>query len=1044
MRVRSLPPALRGLAVPTLGALAVVGVLLLGLFGILLSGVQALDDDAAGARAARETLKTSAALERSTVDVETDLRGYLLTGDPVAFRPLEAGGPRIRVEGARLVTMAGSPAQRARAVDLARRTEDYLTVYAARLRADGFALDNRRLHDATLQGKRTIDDLRARFRAFDAEEQRLAVVREERSEARARLAVVLAVAGLVGSAALLLVLGLCLQRLLIVPVRRVALAARTLAAGRLDARVPDGGRGEVGLLAGSFNAMADALARREEQLRVNGDRLQGILEHTTALISVKDRDGRYVLVNREWQAVCGLGAEAALGRTDEELFGAAVALTMRGTDQDVLRTGRTTEYETEHGERCYHTLKFPLIGPDGAPYAVALMSTDATERKRALGEAVEASRSKSEFLANMSHEIRTPLNGVIGMLELLLQGELPPGQREYAQTAALSGEALLGVINDILDFSKIEAGKLELDAHDFDLREAIEDTCEMLAPQAHGKGLELLAWIDEGVPPLVRGDRGRLRQVLTNLLANAIKFTAAGDVTLRVRSDVADGRARLAFEISDTGIGIEAEAVARLFDPFSQADTSVTRRYGGTGLGLAISRRLVELMGGELRCESTPGEGSTFRFTADAGVPAGIRPTRRPRASLPPDLHVLVVDDSATNRDIVEAYLVGRGVRVATAASGDEALGRLHAAMRAGDPFGLVVLDFHMPGMNGIELAEAISRAPSLRRPKLVLLTSTGDHLAAARAAGVGHHLTKPVRRARLLETVAEAVGAGEAAPPPPSPPAAVPAPAPASAQAMEPPAQRVLVVDDNAVNQLVIQGMLEKRGFAVDCAGDGREALDALEAGPYAIVFMDCQMPELDGYAATGRIREREAAVGGAGRLPVVAMTAHAMQGDRERCLAAGMDDYLAKPLRSEALDAVLERWLGTPPAAPAAAEPAATPAGDAADALVDEARMATFKRDYPEIVPQLVALFVDGTPPLLADLRTAAQAGDAQAVRRGAHKLKGSCQNIGATWLATLARELEADPEEGPPPEALERAFASTRTALEAALPPGPSPAR
>ena len=449
------------------------------------------------------------------------------------------------------------------------------------------------------------------------------------------------------------------------------------------------------------------------------------------------------------------------------------------------------------------------------------MGTDVTDHKRAVAEALDASRSKSEFLANMSHEIRTPLNGVIGMIELLLQSDLTDEQREQAATAASSGEALLDVINDILDFSKIEAGKLELDRHDFDLRDAVEDTCEMLAPQAHGKGLELMAWIDDDVPASVHGDRARLRQVLTNLVSNAVKFTEAGEVAVRVHVEApaADGLV-VRFEVSDTGIGIPANVLPRLFDSFAQADTSTTRRYGGTGLGLAISRQLVELMGGEIHARSRMGEGSTFEFTArlDSAQPA--RPSRRNRRPLPTTLKVLVVDDNATNRAIVEAYLRARDVRCESAPGGPDALAAMHAAVRAGEPFELAILDGQMPGMDGVELASAISMAPSLRATRLIMLTSTVDRRAAARDAGVHHYLQKPVRRARLLETVADAMSGLTAEPKEPA------APTPAAVRA-----DRLLVVDDNAVNQRVVEAMLAKRGFSVELAGNGREALSMLAA---------------------------------------------------------------------------------------------------------------------------------------------------------------------------------------------------------------------
>jgi CheY-like chemotaxis protein len=624
------------------------------------------------------------------------------------------------------------------------------------------------------------------------------------------------------------------------------------------------------------------------------------------------------------------------------------------------------------------------------------------------------------------------------MTELLLESELTPEQREHASTAARSSEALLTVINDILDFSKIEAGKLELDVHDFDLREAVEDVCEMLAPQAHGKGLELMAWIDDDVPAAVTGDRARLRQVLTNLVANAVKFTERGEVAVRVRvarhgkghATVArdyltgndDEQAIIRFDVVDTGIGIPAAAMDRLFESFSQADTSTTRRYGGTGLGLTISRQLVELMGGEIGCVSEPGIGSTFHFTAALGQAAAGRAARRTRQPLPSALHALIVDDNDTNRAIVEAYLRARDVRCQAAASGADALRAMHAAARAGEPFEVVILDGQMPGMDGIELARAISLAPSLRAARLIMLTSTVDRRLDAREAGVHHYLTKPVRRAKLLETVAEAMGALA-----PSVPPVAPAAPPASGQ-------RILVVEDNAVNQRVIEAMLNKRGFAVECASNGRAGLERIAENEYALVFMDCQMPELDGYEATAALRERE----NDDHLTVVAMTAHAMKGDRERCLAAGMDDYLAKPLRPEELDAVLERWLHTP-SAPVQVKPEPQ---SASMALVDEARARVFREDYPEIVDQLIELFEDSTPPLLRELREGVETGDEESVRRAAHKLKGSCQNIGASGMAAQIAELEREPAADPEQLAdLEVAFEATCDALRAALTPAVS---
>jgi two-component system sensor histidine kinase/response regulator len=760
--------------------------------------------------------------------------------------------------------------------------------------------------------------------------------------------------------------------------------------------------------------------RSEERLRVSTDRLKGILEYTTASIAVKDLDGRYLLVSRAWEESAGVCD--VLGSTDRELFSAEDAESRLRGDAEVLRTGDAVEYERESGEQTFVLVSFPLRDGHGAIYAIGSVATDVSERRRAFAEAVAASRIKSEFLANMSHEIRTPLNGVIGMLELLAGTALDNVQRSYVQTASSSGDALLGVINDVLDFSKIEAGKFELDEHDIDVRQIVEDTCEMVAPQAHAKDVELTAWIEDTLPSGLRGDGGRLRQVLTNLLSNSVKFTQSGEVAVRVSAEPVDEEhAVLHVEVSDTGIGIDPDELARLFEPFTQADTSTTRRFGGTGLGLAISVRLVEMMGGALTAESRRGHGSTFRFSARLGLAAGPRASRRSRVALPENLRVLVVDDSATNRAIVSAYLSARVTVCDQAESGAGALTMLEAAARDGLAYQVIVLDNQMPEMSGLDVARAVRASPLLRTCRVVMLTSTGDRWGGSGGPDVDHCLTKPVRRAQLLEAVA-AVFAHEPARGG-DPPRKAPAEPTDLADAPEAPATmtrgRVLVVDDNPVNRVVMEAMLRKRGLTVDLAEDGGEALFML-APAHLAVFMDCQMPNVDGYEATARIRAGESA---GGRVPIVAMTAHALEGDRERCLRAGMDDYLSKPLRSQDLDAVLERWVHV------------APANGAADAgpLVDEDRVRGFNVEYASMADELWTVFYEATPPLIGELRSAVERGDHDESRRLAHKLKGSSVTVGATRMATLSNTLEqGGPGAMAVVEELETAYDRTRDEL------------
>ncbi|OWK36826.1 PAS domain S-box protein [Fimbriiglobus ruber] len=625
---------------------------------------------------------------------------------------------------------------------------------------------------------------------------------------------------------------------------------------------------------------------------------------------------------------------------------------------------------------------------------VVSLRTDVTALKEAREEAVAANRARGEFLANMSHEIRTPLNGILGMTELVLRTDLTRDQRESLGLVLSSAEGLMTVINDILDFSKIEAGKLDLDAVPFCLRDSVGDTLKTVALRAHSKGLELTGDVRPDVPEVVVGDAGRLRQVLTNLVGNAVKFTETGEVVVSVERVAADGdKDLLRFAVRDTGIGIPKHKQASIFESFTQADGSTTRRYDGTGLGLTISTRLVNLMGGRIWVESEPGVGSTFYFEVAFARSAGAltRPPVRPVVDLR-GVAVLVVDDNATNRRVLEDALRAWGAAPTCVDSGPAALTELRRAAAAGEPYPLILLDAMMPDMDGFTVAGQIAREPDLAGPAVMMLTSAdgpGD-MARCREFGLAAYLVKPIKSDELLRAIASVLPAGGG---PQAP--LVRTPTPRATSPGSPPVRplRILLAEDNPVNRQVAVRLLEQDGHDVTVAHHGGEAVAAVDRRRFDLVLMDVQMPEVDGFEATRTIRGREAATGR--RTPIVAMTAHAMKGDRERCLDAGMDEYLSKPIRWEDLRRILE-W------AAANTSPAAEPPLDRASAV---ARLGGDEALWVEVA----GMFRAEAPRMRDDVRRAFAAGDAAGLRRSAHALKGAAGYVGGGPVAEAADRIE-----------------------------------
>ncbi len=772
--------------------------------------------------------------------------------------------------------------------------------------------------------------------------------------------------------------------------------------------------------------------RTEAALRESAEYFRALFDESPVAASIQAPDMRIVRANAAHSKMLGYSSEQVIGKDPVSFY--------HPDDIDAAHASRRALALSDRGPVSYerrmltgdgrtiwvrgHAVRFN--DATGERYTLTLLEniTESKQVEQVLREAKEiaetASRAKSQFLANMSHEIRTPMNGVLGMTELLLGTPLSDKQRRFAEAVYRSGETLLEIINDILDFSKIEAGKLELEAVDFNLRTVVEDVFELLAPRAHQKRLELASHIEPTVPTAVRGDPMRLRQVLTNLVGNAIKFTEAGEVIVTVSAEpqTRGGGHRVIFEVRDSGIGMKTDALEKLFTVFMQADQSMARRYGGTGLGLAISKQLVELMGGQISATSRFGEGSVFRFDVALEVGVAVSPMAVADAAALRGRRVILVEDNPTNRSILEAQLRGFGMDVATADNGSTALELLRAAARASTPFDAAIVDMKMPIMDGLTMATELRRDPQLVDVRMVMLTSlgSGNEARLAYDSGIEAYLTKPVRQAELVDALGRVLLREM-----PSAPAPL----------ISAPGRRahVLVVEDNVVNQEVARAMLTELGCSLRVAADGREALAALRDDVFDLVFMDCQMPEMDGFEAVRRFRG--AAANGyatAQDVPIVALTANALAGDEERCLQAGFSAYLAKPVRRQALDAALSHWLrGARAEAPEGAalatvpplEPVDQAAGPSDECSIDMTAIELIRdmerRGATRLLERLVATYISTAARLVAQAAYALKAGDVASLQHATHTLKSSSANLGAVELSRRFAVLEGHARTG-----------------------------
>jgi two-component system, sensor histidine kinase and response regulator len=745
--------------------------------------------------------------------------------------------------------------------------------------------------------------------------------------------------------------------------------------------------------------------RAELVLRDSEALYSSLVETLPVQVLRKDLEGRFTFANQSFCALLRKGIEEIVGKNDFDFYPAELAQKYREDDRQVVRTGELFEDEEENdseGEtRIVHVMKSGVYNARGKIVGTQCIFWDITERRRAeeqlelAKEAAEmASRAKSAFLANMSHEIRTPMNAIIGMTELVLGNELSAEQRDHLTIVRESGDALVAVINDILDFSKIEAGRMEIDEAAFDLHETLGDTMKWLALKAHEKSLELVCHIDPEVPTGVIGDRTRLRQIIVNLIGNAIKFTSEGEVVLDVRClcQEQDG-VDVQFAVRDTGIGIPREKLDSIFDAFEQADTTTTRKFGGTGLGLAISKKLVELMSGKIRVESEVGRGSTFQVT----LPLRLAPTEaagisRESMEMLRNMRVLVVDDNATNRRIVEEMIGNWNLLPTSVEKAEGAYQLLCQAQRSGEPFDLVLTDVNMPEMDGFDLAKRIKENPNVSSTLVMMLTS-GDrpgNITRCEELGVAAYLLKPIKQSELLDGILLAVGATDTE----DVEAVL-----AAEQAREVRPLTIVLAEDSLVGQKLVVGILKRFGHTLHIANNGKEVLGLMDTHHPDLILMDVQMPELDGLEATAAIRAKEAQLGS--HVPIIAMTAHAIKGDRERCLEGGMDAYVSKPIRAKRLFAAIQEVTGV----------SHSPHDQkvSLEGVVDWAEAQRAVQGDADLLKSVVQAFLEECPLLMTSIREAIDQEDPATVRTSSHSIKGSARYFGAKRVFDQAYEIE-----------------------------------